>query len=73
MDGTRNRHLSADIPLIEGGEGQGIREWTQIWTHSSDQDRHELAQLVKSWSSLPGEIKKAILTIVSPYQPGGKQ
>jgi len=46
---------------------------TGILTGISGSESRELVQIVEVWGSLPGEIKEAILAIVSPYQLGGKQ
>jgi len=73
MDGTRTRDLCSGIPLFEGDAESDFKEWTQTWTHITGTDRRDLAAVVECWSALPKDIKGAILAIISPYQPGGKQ
>jgi len=39
-------------------------QWTQMWTHFSDEDRQQLSQIVKRWGSLSDELKRAVLGVV---------
>ena len=39
-------------------------QWTQIWTHFSDEDRQMLSQIVERWGSLSDEFKRAVLRVV---------
>ncbi len=39
-------------------------QWTQIWTHFSDEDRQMLSQIVDRWGSLSDELKRAVLRVV---------
>jgi len=39
-------------------------QWTQMWTHFSDEDRQQLSQIVKRWGSLSDELKRAVLRVV---------
>jgi hypothetical protein len=39
-------------------------QWTQIWTHFSDEDDQVLTRIVQRWASLNKEFKRAVLKVV---------
>jgi len=75
MERVKGIEPSAQNPQVAENQDtakDGERAYTQIRAQILDNDRRDLAQVVKAWAGLPAAFKAAILAIVNSTPPSGE-